>query len=190
MSRHLAIAAVALAFSGCSRDVSVPAQELVGPAQTQEFVSPAPKVAQLETNSFRLSMPSDWAITSLKPAIITGPGGERVEVSSFAIQGSGNHDDLESVLQEVVQNSREAMRAAAADPQLRIAKDLTESRTKSHDILIEMHCETMDASTLFLQFAIVGPRTVVLATIEVEKEHTPSVDVLRSAVENIEWINE
>jgi hypothetical protein len=178
MSNYLALSVFALAFVGCSRGDGSPARQNASQGQ---------KMVQLETDTFRFSMPSDWTIASLKPALITGPGGENVQLSSFAIHGSDNPDERERILQEVAENARKAMRAAAADPSLRATKELMDSRTKNDDLLIEMHSETTDGATLFSQFAIAGPKTVVLATIEAGSARSASIDVLRNAVENIEW---
>ena len=144
-------------------------------------------MAKLATDSFEISLPDAWQIETLKnPATVFGPQGECLMINSAVISGGGSEKDFQAVREALKQNADDAMRSAAANPQLRITAPLKKEDT-SNGLFAELHCKTADGQTFFCEFSVAGPTTLVFATVEGPCDALGSVDVVREAIRKVNW---
>ncbi len=92
------------------------------------------------------------------------------------------------ILREVEENASKAMTQTATDPQLMTTMQLKKSTLKSGVTFQEMTSKTKDGKLVFAQFAVTGPRSVLLATLESPASSgSASTSVIRKSLAQIQW---
>jgi len=142
----------------------------------------------IETDSFALALPDRW-IPDLrtKPISAKGPAGELLQVSSSSLSGQGSAEEGARIMRQVEEKAIKSMRLAEADPALLTVAALKRTTLPSGVTLHEMLPKSRDGKSLFAQFAVSGPRSLVLVTLELPASAAASVDAVRKGVVGIRW---
>jgi hypothetical protein len=143
----------------------------------------------IETDSFSLTLPDHWIPDlTTKPVSAKGPRGELLHVSSTVIQGSGPANETERLRRELEAAVVRAMQRTASDPSMITVKPLAATTLPSGATLHEAVSRTRDGKSLVAQFALMGPPSVVLVTLDTPAASaTASIAAIRAAVSAIRW---
>ena len=142
----------------------------------------------IATETFVLELPEGW-ITNLnaKPVEARGPGGEVLQLSTAKYSGSGRPDDVRAAVKDLERIALKVVRAVEEDAQFRTTQPLLTKRMPTGDVIHSIVSASRDGQMNFAQFVNVGPRAVVLVSLEVSNSTRSSIEVIRRAVEDTKW---
>jgi len=143
----------------------------------------------IETDSFLLTLPDQWVPDlTTRPVSAKGPRGEVLRVSSTVIQGSGSADEAMRLRRDLEAAVVRAVQRTASDPSLVTVKPLATTTLSSGVTLHEAVSRTRDGKALVAQFALMGPPSVVLVTLDTPAAPaSASIEAIRAAVAAIRW---
>jgi len=143
----------------------------------------------IETDSFSLTLPDRWvADLTTKPVSAKGPRGEVLHVASTVIRGSGSADESARLRRDLEAAVLRSVQRTASDPALVTVKPLAMTTLPSGVTLHEAVSRTRDGKALLAQFAVMGPPSVVLVTLDAPAASgTSSIDAIRAAVTAVRW---
>ena len=145
-------------------------------------------MTEIDTSSFKFSLPPDWKIENLSsPASLVGPKQEYVMVSAVKISGAGSVPDRAPLNKELKENLKKAMLHAVSNPQLQTIGQLSETTTERSEDYLVLKAESTDKTSYFYQFGIVSQSSAVLVTVEGLREHMENADVVEKATKTIQW---
>ena len=143
----------------------------------------------IETSSFALTLPDRWvADVTTRPVSAKGPRGETLQVSSTVISGSGSAGETARLRRELEEVVLRTVQRTLSDPALITLKPLATTALPSGATLHEAVSKTRDGKAVLAQFALMGPPSVVLVTLDAPAGSAPdSIEAIRAAVIAIRW---
>ena len=143
----------------------------------------------IETDSFALTLPDQWIPDlTTKPVSAKGPRGEVLHVSSTVIHGSASADEAARLRRDLEAAVLRAIQRTASDPSMVAVKPLATTTLPSAATLHEAVSRTRDGKSLVAQFALMGPPSVVLVTLDTPAASaSASIEAIRAAVSAIRW---
>jgi hypothetical protein len=141
----------------------------------------APNVIQ--TSSFKVELPAGWTVNlKTDPVSATGPDGQTLEVSSFAVSGSGSSSELEAVLASLAERLKSTMLRAASNEMFAPGARTSERNLPGGVKFIEAHAKALDSSMVFAQVGLVHARTAAY----INGRFRPDGDELRRVLVQLE----
>ncbi len=114
----------------------------------------------IQTPSLRIELPEGWAVNlKTDPVSAIGPDCQTLEVSSFAVSGSGSSSELEGVLSSLAERLKDTMLRAASNEMFAPGTQTSERHLPSGVRFIEGHARASDNSMVFAQVGMVHART-------------------------------
>jgi hypothetical protein len=142
----------------------------------------------LQTESFSLTFPDRWVGNfKTKPFSVKGPAGEILQLSSSSLSGLGSAEETAGVMRQVEDAAVKSMRQAESNPALVTVTPLKKTKLPSGATMHEMLSKSRDGKSLLAQFTAIGPRSVVLVTLESPAASASSVDAIRKSVAGMRW---
>ena len=149
--------------------------------------SPASAGATIATDSWEYEAPAGWTINrEVRPAKSEGPSGELVLFSTQRIPLLSDGPGSEEARSKIAKIAIDVIQGAAADAGLKVKAPLQATRLAPELVINEIWSESTDGQSVLVQFAIIGPRAVVLITYEGRAPGTSANDV-RQAILKIKW---
>jgi len=118
-------------------------------------------------HNFEMEIPDGWEETRVANRYIYhGPQKEELVVSGTALEGGGSEEEIRAAGRRALEAALEAMRKAAAHPELERIKELARDESISGKDCWTIVSRTKDETTLFSQAAVMNRRGVLLLTFE------------------------
>jgi len=142
----------------------------------------------IETNSLRLTLPDRW-VTDLKrkPVSARGPRSELLQLSVSSVSGQGSAQEARTVIQKVEERALAALQAGEKDSGFKVTAPLKAEKLPNGSNLHRSVATSSDGTKMLASFVVAGPRTVVLATLDLPSAAAASIEVIAASLKNIQW---
>ncbi len=146
-------------------------------------------MAIVETNSFRLVLPESWALRETSPrAVLEGPAGASLVLSSFSISGQGSAVELTAVRNELRENLVRTFHAMPSDGTCAARTELQKFDSPRSEEFYQQLFQSTDGEVAIGLFGLLNGSNALLATLECPvAEHQSLLDVA-NYLDRIEWV--
>lgn len=142
----------------------------------------------IETDSFRLTLPDGWITDSKsRPPSMKGPKGEVFLLSSSTASRSQTAEETQRLMQEAEQRTLNIIRRIELSPSFQTVQPMSSQRLADGSTMHQLVSMTKDGSRLLAHYVVVGPRTVLLATLDLLQTDAATIDAIASALRNVQW---
>lgn len=142
----------------------------------------------IETNSLRLTLPDGWA-TDLKskPVSAKGPRGELLQLSVSSLSGQGSAQEARAIIQKVEERALAALQAGEKDSGFKVTSPLKAEKLPTGSNFHRSVATSGDGTKMLASFVSVGPRTVILATLDLPSAAAASIEAIAASLKSIQW---
>ena len=142
----------------------------------------------IETNSFRYVPPAGWVVNlTTRPVSIVGPAKELLQLTTKNVSGAGTDAEAKGILKDVEGAGVRSIERVIKEDNLRLVRPASRRLLPNGAAITELEARSQDGMRTLLGFVIVGPRSVLLATLDASGNAQTAISAIRQSFEAIRW---